>query len=284
MTQSEESSASNTSDAAPASSAALSGDAPPSNESAKAQSASESSAPIIALPIVRPPQDEAEPAEPPPQPTPRRYAALAAGLSLAVAIGAVAGAMAMAGLSRDQAPAAAAVAAQASRDLQAGMTKLEAEFAALKAGVGASQGSAGAQFAKLTERLERAEKAQAEPAAKIAKIAEGLERLERRLPQHAAADVTGSVAAKQEAKPPVAPPLTPPPLAQGWRLLDVYAGRAVVENRDGREFEVRPGSNLPGLGRVEGIARENGKYLVVTRNGIIAGAFERGRPGYFYRD
>jgi hypothetical protein len=55
----------------------------------------------------------------------------------------------------------------------------------------------------------------------------------------------------------------------------------VVENRAGRVFEVAPGSNLPGLGRVDGIKREDGKYLVVTRNGVIAGSYERGRPGYF---
>ena len=61
---------------------------------------------------------------------------------------------------------------------------------------------------------------------------------------------------KEESKPPV---------AEGWRLRDFYAGRAVVESRNGTLFEVGPGSNLPGLGRVETIKRENGKVVVVTR-------------------
>ena len=54
-------------------------------------------------------------------------------------------------------------------------------------------------------------------------------------------------------------------MAEGWRLLDFYAGRAVVENRNGTLFEVGPGSNLPGLGRVEAVKREDGKIVVVTR-------------------
>jgi hypothetical protein len=91
------------------------------------------------------------------------------------------------------------------------------------------------------------------------------------------ADVTGSVAVakiepKQEAKPP---------LAEGWHLLDVYAGRAMVESRSGRVFEVGPGSNLPELGRVEGIRREDGRMVVVTRNGIIAASTERRRMPRF---
>ena len=43
-------------------------------------------------------------------------------------------------------------------------------------------------------------------------------------------------------------------------------------------FEVGPGSNLPGLGRVEAIKRENGRIVVVTRNGIIAASSEPRRP------
>ena len=39
----------------------------------------------------------------------------------------------------------------------------------------------------------------------------------------------------------------------------------MVESRNGTLFEVGPGSNLPGLGRVEAIKRENGRVVVVTR-------------------
>jgi hypothetical protein len=43
-------------------------------------------------------------------------------------------------------------------------------------------------------------------------------------------------------------------------------------------FEVGPGSNLPGLGRVETIRRENGRVVVVARNGIITASSEPRRP------
>jgi hypothetical protein len=253
-------------------SAASSSEAAPSNETPKAESAPEAPA-VIALPMIKPLHDESAQAGEPARTRLRRHAPLAAGIALAAGLGALAGAAATAGLLRDDAPPAAFAAADATRTLQDGMLRLETELATLKAGIGASQRSAGTQFAKLAERLERAEKAQAEPTAKIAKIAESLDRVERRLPPQAAAhpEVTGSVAAKQDSKPP---------LAEGWRLLDVYGGRAVVESRAGRVFVVGPGSNLPGLGQVEGIKREDGKVIVVTRNGIIAGSLERRRAPY----
>ena len=55
-----------------------------------------------------------------------------------------------------------------------------------------------------------------------------------------------------------------PQIAEGWRLRDFYDGRAIVESRNGTLFRVGPGSNVPGLGRVETIKRENGKVVVVT--------------------
>jgi hypothetical protein len=152
-------------------------------------------------------------------------------------VGALAGAAATAGLLRDdQAPIAAAT----NQALQDSVEKFGAELAALKAGLGTAQRNAHAQFGKLAERLDRTEKAQSEPVAKIAKIAESLDRVERRIAQ-ASPDITGSIsAAKAEAKLPA---------AVGWHLRDFYAGRAVVESRSGRLFEVGPGSNLPGQSR-----------------------------------
>ena len=79
---------------------------------------------------------------------------------------------------------------------------------------------------------------------------------------------------KEESKPQV---------AEGWRLRDFYDGRAIVESRNGTLFRVGPGSNVPGLGKVETIKRENGKVVVVTANGIIAASLEERRPGYYYR-
>ena len=167
------------------------------------------------------------------------------------------------------------------------MAQLENEIAALKAGLGTSQRSTTTQIGKLVERLDRAEKAQAEPTAKLAKLTETVDRLEKRQQQQSAAlaaaaapaavppsalldpDVTGSVAHKEGVA------------AAGRRRLAaarLLSGRAVVESRNGMLFEVGPGSNLPGLGRVETIRRENGRIVVVAHNGIITASSEPRRP------
>jgi hypothetical protein len=43
----------------------------------------------------------------------------------------------------------------------------------------------------------------------------------------------------------------------------------VVENERMGVFEVVPGANLPGLGRVETIRRQDGRWVVVTSRGLI---------------
>jgi hypothetical protein len=209
------------------------------------------------------------------------YAPLAAAITFAVALGAIAGAAATSGLLRDS--TAPSDTADAARALQTSVAQIGSELATLKAGIANAQRNSSAQFGKLTERLDRTEKAQAEPTAKLAKIQEkiqdSIDRLERRQQQVVAApapspEVTGSVTPKEESKPQI---------AEGWRLRDFYDGRAIVESRDGTLFRVIPGSNVPGLGRVEAIKRENGKVVVVTAKGIIAASLEPRRPAYYYR-
>ena len=210
------------------------------------------------------------------------YAPLAASIALAAVIGALTAAAATSALLKDSTAATASSAAETSA-LQATVAQLNGEIAALKTGLGTAQRSATAQLGKLTERLDRAEKAQAEPGAKLARLTETVDRLEKRQQQAAAApavsanvtassdpDITGSINPyKEESRPPI---------AEGWRLRDFYSGRAVVEARNGMLFEVGPGSNLPGLGRVEAIKRENGRVVVVARNGVIVASSEPRRP------
>jgi hypothetical protein len=211
------------------------------------------------------------------------YAPLAAGIVLAVAIGAIAGAAAISTLRPDTSAATASVADE-TRALQATVTQLNSQLTALKAGLSTAQRTTTAQTAqmgKLAERLDRAEKAQGEPVAKLAKITETIDRLEKRQQQAAMPapavtaaadpDITGSVLPYKEESRPV---------AEGWQLRDFYQGRAVVESRNGMLFEVGPGSNLPGLGKVETIKRENGRLVVVAKNGIITAMSEVRRPPY----
>jgi hypothetical protein len=204
------------------------------------------------------------------------YAPMAAAITFSLALGAIAGA-ATSSLTRE--PSQTAAATDAAQALQASVAQLGTELATLKAGIANAQRSTGVQFGKLAERLDRTEKAQAEPVGKLAKLQESIDRLEHRQQQAAiappASDITGSVA------PPKDQPR--PQVAEGWRLRDFYDGRAVVEDRHGTLFRVGPGSNVPGLGKVEAIKRENGKVVVVTPSGTIAATLEPRRPPVYYR-
>jgi hypothetical protein len=219
------------------------------------------------------------------------YLPLAAGIALAAVAGMLAGAAATTGLMHNASAPAAAAAAQ-NRALQKTVAQLESELASLKGSIGNAQRSASAQFKKLAERLDHAEKAQAEPSAKLAKLQESIDRIDRRqaqaatqaaAAQAAAGDITGSIGArKNDAKTNDAKNNdTKTRTAEGWHLRDFYAGRAVVEGRDGTLFEIGPGSNVPGLGKIETIRRENGRVVVRTQAGsIISAALDPPRTPY----
>ena len=53
-------------------------------------------------------------------------------------------------------------------------------------------------------------------------------------------------------------------------LRRVYDGAALIEGRDGI-IEVEPGIVAPGLGRIEGIKRQDGRWVVVTSRGLVVG-------------
>ena len=137
------------------------------------------------------------------------------------------------------------------------------------------------QFNKTSDRLDKVEKAQVEPAAKLAKLSDAVEKL-RATPAPApvaaapapARDVTGSVpqpAAVAAAAPAGAPPKPDVgrlPRVEGWVLRDVGNGGALIEGRQGI-FEVYAGDPVPGLGRIDAIRKQDGKWVVVTSKGLI---------------
>jgi hypothetical protein len=174
-----------------------------------------------------------------------RFTLLAAALALAAALGAMIGALAAYGLAR---PVNTAVAAS--------RTGLE-EIQALKENVV----NAAAQLTKISERIDRVERVQAEPAAKLAKAVDALERVSRG--EAAPKDVTGSVL------PPAAVnQATKPGPIDGWVVRDVHRGTAIIEGRMGL-IEVDQGDVVPGLGRVDAIRRQDGRWVVVTSKGLI---------------
>jgi hypothetical protein len=216
----------------------------------------------------------------------RRFGAMAAVVALATVAGAVGGALATAGLAQFTGTAAAVAGNPA---LEASVARIDADVLALKAGLEHAARTSLSQFNKTNDRLDKVEKAQAEPAAKLAKLSEAVEKLHTppaAAPAPVAAapaapkDVTGSVTPPAGAAPlpvPAASPVaavTPKtevgrlPTVDGWVLRDVARGGALIEGRSGL-YEVYAGDPVPGLGRVDAIRKQDGRWVVVTSKGLV---------------
>ncbi len=216
----------------------------------------------------------------------KRFALLAASVAVAAALGGIAGALTVGALAGTPARSSDAPAAEERVALQKTLAHLSAEVAALKSNLDAANKLAAAQFGKVNERFDRNDKAQAEPAQRLAKVAEAVERLERRLAANAAPETTGSIAPARTAAAPAATEAKDEskPVVDGWTIRDARNGQVMVQGRSGI-YEVVPGAELPGLGKVETIKHQDGRWIVVTQKGLItARVIPRPRPGYFLDD
>lgn len=179
-----------------------------------------------------------------------RVSILAIAIAASAALGSLVGAVAGAAIVRSNEPEAPSFTASLPK-------ALSADIAALKASIEAGNKEAKTRAAQLIERIERAEKAAADPA-KFAKFNDTIDRLEKKTTTSAAApETTGSIGAPQRAT-----------VVEGWVLREIFDGRAMIESRSGL-YEVGPGSNIPGLGRIETIKRIDGRWAVVTPRGLI---------------
>jgi len=202
----------------------------------------------------------------------RRLSAMAAMVALAVLAGALGGALATAGFLH---VAGGDVAATDNRALEASVARIDADILALKADVEHTSKLGVAQFNKTSDRLDKVEKAQAEPAVKLAKLSEAIDRL-RATPQALPVPVATAPVASKEVTGSIAPAAGAPakvevgrlPTVEGWVLRDVANGSALIEGRQGM-FEVYAGDPVPGLGRVDAIRRQDGRWVVVTSKGLI---------------
>jgi hypothetical protein len=211
----------------------------------------------------------------------RRFGAMAAVVALATVAGALGGALATAGIGKLAAGDSAQVSAKESA-LEASVARIDAEIVALKAGLEHSSKTTTGQLNKASDRLDKVEKAQAEPAAKLAKLSETVDKL--RAAQASATtvaapapakEVTGTVPQQAAAAAVPPAPAAPPkpevarlPTVEGWVLRDVANGSALIEGRRGM-YEVYAGDPIPGLGRVDAIRKQDGRWVVVTSKGLI---------------
>jgi hypothetical protein len=226
----------------------------------------------------------------------RRVAALAAVVALAAAAGAIGGVMATAGVGHvagDKATVAS------SRALEDSIARIDTEVAALRTSFEQASKHSASQISKTSDRLDKMEKAQAEPAAKLAKLSETVEKLRTAATAAtAAAPVAAAAAAPAAAAPVAAAPAAPKeptasiqtanagpaqvplpapkpevarlPTVEGWVLRDAGNGSALIEGRQGI-FEVYAGDPIPGLGRIDAIRKQDGRWVVITSRGLIVG-------------
>lgn len=221
----------------------------------------------------------------------RRVAAFAAVAVLATAAGALGGAMATATFMRGGAQAVA-VHEDEQGAIAASLSHLDADLHALKAGLEHTSKIGMSQFNKTSDRLDRLERAQAAPAAKLSETSDKSHALPVPPPVLAAApatapaskEVTGSIGtapqqvaaaaaapkndSKIDAKPDAKAEVGRLPTVDGWVLRDVAYGGALINGRRG-VYEVYAGDYIPGLGRIDAIRRQDGRWVVVTSKGLI---------------
>ena len=58
-------------------------------------------------------------------------------------------------------------------------------------------------------------------------------------------------------------------IVDGWVVRHVSRGVAVIQGRRIGAIEVEAGDVVPGVGRIESIRRQDGRWVVVTSNGLI---------------
>jgi hypothetical protein len=84
------------------------------------------------------------------------------------------------------------------------------------------------------------------------------------------AALLASPATPAEPRPLLMPaPETRPTTIEGWTVLDVRGGTAVLQGPDGVRT-VTPGDTVPGIGRIDSIVRWGNRWIVATANGLIA--------------
>ena len=142
------------------------------------------------------------------------------------------------------------------------------------------------QFNKTSERLDKVEKAQAEPAAKLARLSEAVDKLR--------ADTCGCPGARrcracggqgshrfdrarggsfrsraQGSAGLVQGEVARLPTIDGWVLRDIGHGGALIKAGGEGMYEVYAGDSIPGLGRIDAVRKQDGRWVVVTSKGLI---------------
>jgi hypothetical protein len=188
----------------------------------------------------------------------KRMALLAASVTFAAALGTVIGALTSGGFSASAPQTPDVTAMEERKAMQQSIAHLSKQITTLKANIEAANKAASVRVAKVADRFE----------------------------QTTEADITGSISTPQTVTP-LPQPRPEPRIAavetqapvrlqvvQGWTIRDARGGFVYVEGR-GEIYQVEPGAPLPGVGIVESVKRQDGRWVVVTPKGIIVSMRDR---------
>ena len=190
------------------------------------------------------------------RPRHKRHALLAASVALAAAFGVVVGAAATGGFSK---PVPVAVTSEETKATEQSLARLTKEVTGLKASFEAANKTAHSQFAKITERLSSSE-------------------ITGSLTPPQTVPPTQQTSAPLPAPRPAIAELPAPPrlsIVSDWSIRDTRDGYVYVQGHGGDVYQVVPGAPLPGLGPVEQIKRQDGRWVVVTPKGVIVSMRDR---------
>lgn len=202
------------------------------------------------------------------RPRQKRHALLAASVTLAAAFGAVVGAVASGGFSKP-APQVNVATIEDRKALEQSIAKLTSQVTTLKTSLDATNKTAHAQIAKISERADRIERNAS------AELVTGSISAPQTVPAAAApVPVPTPRPAPRIAAPEIAPPARPQ-IVQDWAIREARDGYVYVQGHSGDVFQVVPGAPLPGLGPVESIRRQDGRWVVTTPKGIIVSMRDR---------
>lgn len=104
----------------------------------------------------------------------------------------------------------------------------------------------------------------------LAKPLSGAQSAETSNPASSAVEADMSVTGSLEpAGPFLSVPETRPTTIDGWAVVDVRGGTAVLEGPDGIRM-VAQGDVVPGIGRIDSIVRWGNRWIVATARGLIS--------------
>lgn len=200
------------------------------------------------------------------RPRQKRHALLAASVTLAAALGAVVGAVASGGFSKP-APQMNVATIEDRKALEQSIAKLTSQVTTLKTSLETVNKTAHAQIAKISERADRIERNAS------AELVTGSISAPQTVPA-AATPIPTPRPAPRIAAPEIAPPMRQQ-IVQDWAIREARDGYVYVQGHGGDVFQVVPGAPLPGLGPVESIRRQDGRWVVTTPKGIIVSMRDR---------